>query len=159
MAGNSNTLEDVFLTQALTQGFIDRDVASQASARAELMQKSANRINQQAALIKELQAQLATVTARAEMAEQDLLRLREQNAESVAVANSAALTLRQTVEALIGKNGDSDTESNYFLRTLRTTNYHAQVEKFLASGTMKSDPRGSKLVTERGWYDVSAVPK
>lgn len=157
MANNSKGLdmaEDMFLTSALAQGMLDRDAAAKASNRAELLVQSAKRIDEQARVIHELQRQLAEATQRAELAEKEVFRLRERNAESVAVANSAALTLRQTVDALVGEKGGSVSDSNYFLRTLRTVNYHSQVDQLLANGSLKGDPRQTSLVQERAWYEA-----
>ena len=160
MTNNSNALdmaEDIFLTRALTQGMIDARTAAKASNRAELMAMSAKKIDEQAATIKALQSQLNGLMQRAELAEQEIIRLREKNAESVAVANSAALTLRETVRILVSNNGGSEDDSNYFLRTLRTKNYHSQVERLLADGSLKNDPRRTSLVTERAWYESPSL--
>jgi hypothetical protein len=160
MTNKSNAVdmaEDIFLTRSLTEGISSRSAAAQASKRAELMGQSAQRIDEQARMINELRRQLAAATQRVDLAESEVLRLREKNAESVAVANSAALTLRQTVSALVEENGGSQTDSNYFLRTLRTANYHLQVEQLLSSGLLKQDPRHTSLVLERSWYEVSIL--
>lgn len=157
MANNSKALdmaEDMFLTSALAQGMNDRDAATKASNRTELLVQSAKRIDEQARTIHELQRQLADASRRAELAEREVVRLRERNAESVAVANSAALTLNQTVDALIGEKGGSVSDSNYFLRTLRTANYHSQVDQLLANGSLIRDPRQTSLVQERAWYEA-----
>lgn len=157
MTNNSKAVdiaEDLFLIRTLTDGMKSLNAASQASNRAQLMGRSATRIDEQAQTINELRRKLVEVTQRAEMAEQEVTRLRERNAESVAVANSAALTLRQTVNALVEEKGGSEDDSNYFLRTLRTANYHSQVEQFLANGALKRDPRRTSLVSERPWYEV-----
>lgn len=159
MTNKSNAVdiaEDIFLTRSLTEGISNRSAAAQASKRAELMGQSAQRIDEQARMINELRRQLATATQRADLAESEVLRLREKNAESVAVANSAALTLRQTVSALIEGKGGAQSDANYFLRTLRTANYHSQVEQLLSNGSLKTDPRQTSVVLERAWYDVSA---
>lgn len=160
MSNNSNAAdmaEDIFLTRSLTEGISNRSAAAQASQRAELMGQSAQRIDEQARMINELRRQLAAATQRADLAESEVLRLREKNAESVAVANSAALTLRQAVSALIEEKGGSKTDSNYFLRTLRTANYHSQVEQLLANGLLKKDPRQTSLVSDRPWYEASPL--
>lgn len=157
MTNNSKAVdiaEDLFLARSLTHGISNLKAAAQASSRAELMGQSARRLDEQARMISELQHRLAQATQRAEVAEEEVARLRERNAESVAVANSAALTLSQTVKALIEEKGGSQGASNYFLRTLRTANYHSQVEQFLANGSLKRDPRRTLLVSERPWYEV-----
>lgn len=157
MANNSRGLdmaEDMFLATALTRGINDRDAAANSSNRAELLVQSARRIDEQARTIHELRRQLTDATQRADLAEKEVLRLRERNAESVAVANSAALTLRQTVTALVGEKGGTASDSNYFLRTLRTANYHSQVDQLLANGSLRNDPRQTSLVQERAWYEA-----
>lgn len=144
--------EDVFLTRALAEGLKNEQAAAMSDSRSALMARAAKRIDDQAQFIKNLQHQLSVALHRAVEAEQELIGLRERNAESVAVANSAALTLRQAVNTLVSEKRGTEAESNYFLRTLRTKNYNSQIDKLIEKGLLKQDPRQTLLIKERSWY-------
>jgi hypothetical protein len=138
-------LEDVVIVKNIAAGAQARAEARTIEQQGDLLRRGAQKIDELRGIVVNLQRQLAT-------AEAELALLRNRNADHVAVANATALTLKEAVRELQGKTNDPWQKEDQYLRKIRTKNYHAQINKFLAEGVLKTDPRRSGEVKRRQWY-------
>jgi hypothetical protein len=152
-------LEDVVIVKSIAAGAQARVEAKTFEQQDELLRRGAQKIAELWTTIEKQQAQLAAAIARAERAEAELESLREINADHVAVANAAALTLKQAVGELKAKTDEPELKEDQYLRKVRTKNYHQQINKFMSEGLLKSDPRTTDAVKWRTWYVEGLDPE
>ncbi len=144
-------LEDVVVVKSIAAGAQAKAEAKTFEQQDELLRKGAQKLAELRAIIEKQQAALAAATARAERAEAELESLREINADHVAVANAAGATLRESVRELQERTHDPIAKEELY-RKIRTQNYHEQVNKLMALGHLKNDPRRTDAVDHRQWY-------
>lgn len=144
-------LEDVVIAKNIASGAQAKAAAKTFEQQDELLRRGAQKIAELRAVIEKQQEQLIAATARAEKAEAELASLREINADHVAVANAAGATLREAVRELQERTHDPVAKEELY-RKIRTKNYHEQVNKLMALGHIKNDPRRTDAVDHRQWY-------
>lgn len=119
--------------------------ASEAAKNAAVFEKATRKILTQQAELKRLTSEIA--------------RLNEMNSTSVAVALSAGLALADAATEIAKLKSVPLEEAEKAVRIIRTKHFNSTVNRFVADGFLRADPRITEVHKTRAWYVPGLDPE